>query len=313
MSEVVCLGILVADIVGKPVDVYPGRGELTWIDTLELHTGGCAANTGVSLSKIGIETALIGKVGNDGFGDFMISALKKQSIDTNGVVQDMNAHTSGTMIMVHSDGERDFIHYIGANARITPSDIDFELVAKSKILHLAGTFLMPGFDGIPAAEVLKKAKSLGVTITWDSAWDASGRWMSIVEPMLPYIDIAVPSMEEAKRITQKETPHDVAGVLMDYGIKIVGLKMGEAGCYIRSADTEISIPVYDINPVDATGAGDAFAAGFLTGILKGWDLEKTGRFANAVGALCVTAIGAITGIKSLEETLKFMETTGVKS
>ena len=92
-------------------------------------------------------------------------------------------------------------------------------------------------------------------------------------------------------------PADVAAVLMDKGVGTVALKMGDQGCYIRSKDLELSIPIYKVDVVDALGAGDAFAAGFLTGIVNGWDLERTGKFANATGAFCVTALGATTGIK----------------
>ena len=82
--------------------------------------------------------------------------------------------------------------------------------------------------------------------------------------------------------------------------------MGEAGCYIKTSERELRLPAYDVEVVDATGAGDAFVAGFLAGVIQDWDLEQMGRFANAVGALCVTAIGATTGVKSLSETLEFM-------
>jgi sugar/nucleoside kinase (ribokinase family) len=85
--------------------------------------------------------------------------------------------------------------------------------------------------------------------------------------------------------------------------------MGSKGSYVRAKNEEVYVPRYQVTPVDAVGAGDAFAAGFITGLLKGWDLEMTAKFANAVGALCVTAIGATTGVRSLEETLKFMELT----
>ncbi len=307
MADITCLGILVADLVGKPVDEFPGRGKLVLVDQLELHSGGCAANTGVSLAKIGIDTAVIGKVGSDGLGDFMVGVLEKNGIDPSGVVRDPKVGTSGTMVMVHGDGERSFIHYLGANASLVEEDVDFGRLKGTKILHVAGSFLMPAFDGEPTANVLRKAQEMGITTSLDTAWDGKGRWMSVLKPCLQYVDYAVPSIEEARMVTGKHEPADVAKVLMDHGVKIVGLKMGEDGCYIRSADEEIRIPRFNVNAVDALGAGDAFAAGFLTGVLKGWDLEKTGRFANAVGALCVMALGATTGIKSLEETLAFVE------
>jgi len=308
MAEVTCLGILVADLVGKPVDKYPDRGKLVLVDQLELHSGGCASSTAVALAKIGISAGVIGKVGCDGLGDFMISVLERNGVDARGVVRDSTVGTSGTMVMVHSDGERSFIHYIGANARLTQDDVNFDLLKDTKVLHVAGSFLMPGLDGEPTANVLKKAQERGIITTLDTAWDSKGRWISLLQPCLQYVDYAVPSIEEARMVTGKQDPADVAKILMDHGVKVVALKMGEEGCYIRSADQEIRIPKYNVDAVDALGAGDCFAAGFLTGIVKGWDLEKTGRFANAVGAMCVMALGATTGIRSLEETLEFMET-----
>ncbi len=307
MTDVTCLGILVADVVGKPVDVMPERGKLTLVDRMELHGGGCANNTGIGLAKIGIKTTVIGKVGDDGFGDFMVSNLSKNGVDCSGVVRDKEAATSSTMVMVHGDGERSFIHYIGANATLTEDDVNWEVVKSSKILHVAGSFLMPAFDGEPTARVLKKAQEMGVTTALDTCWDSKGQWMSVLEPCLQYVDYCVPSIEEARMVTGKYEPADVAKVLMDKGVGIVALKMGSEGCYIRSKDTELRIPIYKVDAIDALGAGDAFAAGFLAGIVNGWDLEKTGKFANATGAFCVTALGATTGIKDQTTIETFIE------
>jgi len=297
MADVTCLGILVADVVGKPVDQVPERGKLTLVDTMELHTGGCASNTGTSLAKIGIDTAIIGKVGDDGFGDFMVKELGKWGADCSGIVRDRVAKTSATMVMVHGDGERSLIHYIGANATLTEDDVNFDVVKSSKILHVAGTFLMPAFDGEPTARVLKKAQGMGVITSLDTCWDSKGNWMKLLEPCLPYMDYFVPSIEEARMCAGKREPTDVAKVFMDKGVKVVALKMGDQGCYIKSKDVEIRLPIYEVDAIDATGAGDAFAAGFLAGIVQGWDLEATGKFANATGAFCVTALGCTAGIR----------------
>ncbi|MGB9620738.1 MAG: carbohydrate kinase family protein, partial [Armatimonadota bacterium] len=116
---------------------------------------------------------------------------------------------------------------------------------------------------------------------------------------LPYLDYFVPSIEEARMCAGKHEPAEVAQVFLDKGVKVVALKMGSEGCYIKSRDVEIRLPIYKVDVVDATGAGDAFAAGFLTGVVKGWDMERTGKFANAVGAFCVTAMGCTAGIKDL--------------
>ncbi len=310
MADVVTLGILVADVLARPVDEWPERGLLVTVPEMTLHIGGCAANTGIGLAKMGVDTAVVGKVGNDGFGDFVINFLKKSGIDTRGVRRDPQASTSATMVMVHSDGERSFIHHIGANATLRPEEIDFEVISGAKLLHIAGCFLMPGFDGEPAAEVLRRAKELGVTTSLDTAWDATGRWAEIVDPMLPHVDYFMPSVEEARMIAGREDPREVAEVLLDKGVGTVALKMGGEGAYVRNGEVEFSVPIFAVEAVDATGAGDAFAAGFICGLVHGWDLERATRLGNAAGALCVTAMGTTSGLRSLEETVRFMESHG---
>jgi sugar/nucleoside kinase (ribokinase family) len=310
--QVACLGILIADVIARPVVELPERGRLTLVDQMELHTGGCASNTGMSLAKIGIETSVLGAVGNDGFGDFIAARLAGVGADARGVHRIAGVNTSATMVMVDPDGERRFLHYLGADAKLSEGDVDFGVIAEARILHIAGAFLLPGIDGEPTARILRRAKEMGLITSFDTAWDAKGRWMKLVEPCLPYIDVMLPSLSEARMIAGKQEPEAVADVFMSYGVKTVGLKMGEEGSYLRDATQEIVVPPYQVEAVDATGAGDAYVAGFLTGMVKGWDLETTGRFANAVGALCVTAIGATTGIRSLDETLAFMQRTPMR-
>jgi sugar/nucleoside kinase (ribokinase family) len=93
---------------------------------------------------------------------------------------------------------------------------------------------------------------------------------------------------------------------MGHGVKTVALKMGAEGCYVRTAEREIRVPAFHVCAVDGTGSGDAFVAGFLLGTLAGWELEDVARMANAVGAMCVTAPGATTGLKSFSETINFL-------
>ena len=306
MPEITCVGILVADVVGLPIDSIPERGKLSLVERMELHSGGCAANTGIGLAKIGIDTAVIGNVGNDGFGDFMINTLAANGIDPSGMHRDQNAATSSTMVMVDSEGERTFLHYLGANATFCEDDINMNILYNSKLVHIAGSLLMPTFDGQQTANVLKKVKQAGVMTSLDTAWDSTGRWMELIAPSLPYLDYIVPSIEEAKMLTGKTQPDDVAKVLMEAGVGCVGLKMGSEGCYVRTAAQEVRIPRFTVKAIDALGAGDSFAAGFLTGVVKGWDIEQTARFANAVGACCVMAVGATTGIRSMQDTLQFI-------
>ncbi len=305
--DVLCLGIFVADVLAKPIEKVPERGRLELFDEMELHSGGCANNTAIGLAKLGISSGAMGKIGDDGFGDFILRNLNENGVDTRGMTRAADANTSFTFVMIAPDGERSFLHYIGANATLRDEDINFDLIKECKILHVAGSFLLPGFDGIPTARVLMRAKELGVTTSLDTAWDSKGNWLKLLEPCLSHLDIFLPSIEEAKMITSLAEPKEIADVLLDYGIKIVGLKMGVEGSYVRTQDAELFFPAYKVDTVDATGAGDAFVAGFLAGHIMGWDLEKTTKLANATGAACVTAIGCTAGIKSLDETMKIVK------
>jgi len=312
MLDVLCLGIMVADVVARPVRELPGRGRLVLADQIELHTGGCAVNTAIALAKLGLSVGVMGKVGQDGFGDFILRELKRYDLEASGVKRSREVNTSATMVLVEPDGERRFVHYLGANADLVEGDLDWRLIEESRILHIAGSLVMPGIDGQPTADILKRARERGGITALDTVWDAKQRWLELIEPCLPHIDYFLPSLEEARMITSLYDPSEVAQFFLEHGVGVVALKMGEEGCYLRSPDEEVQIPAYEVAAVDTTGAGDAFVAGFLTGVVKGWNLKQTGYLANAVGALCVTAIGATTGLRTLEETLRFMEETPAK-
>jgi sugar/nucleoside kinase (ribokinase family) len=306
MPRVACLGILVADVVGKPISALPPLGTLAAVEQMELHVGGCAANTATALVRLGVPTAILGKAGADGFGDFLMQTLLKNDVDTRGLCRDSTVATSATMVFVDAAGERTFLHHPGANAAYTTDDVAWSIIEEADILHLGGPFLMPQLIGEGTAEILRRARFLGKTTTLDTVWDFTGRWMSALAPCLPFLDYALPSLEEARQITGRDMPRDIAQVFLDAGVGVVGLKMGSAGAYVRTAGgDEFTLPALAVTPVDTLGAGDAWAAGFLCGLTHGWDLEKTTRFANAVGACCVEALGATTGVRSFAETYRF--------
>jgi sugar/nucleoside kinase (ribokinase family) len=307
-QPIICLGILVADIVGRPLRTVPEPGGLVLVDEMSLHTGGCASNTATALARLGLPVEVIGKIGTDSFGDFVLNALKERKIGTRGILRDKGVGTSATMAMVSQDGERRFVHYLGANACLTLDDVDISMVEAGAILHIAGALVMPGIDGKPTAELLQHAQHAGVVTFLDTVWDDTGRWMDTLAPCLPYVDYFVPSLLEARALTGLDDPAEITRAFLERGVKCVGLKMGVDGCLVMSAEGQvIHLPAFQVDVLDATGAGDAFAAGFIAGVWQGWELEKTARFANAVGALCVTGLGASGGLRSLSETVSFME------
>lgn len=301
--DVISLGVFVVDVIGRPIDRFPEKGRLTVFDELEMHSGGSANNTAITLAKLGINVGAMGRIGTDTFGDFVLQILDDNRVDTRAVMRDAETKTPVTFVSVASDGERSFLHYMGTNRVISEADVNLDLIRSCKILHVAGCLIMPKLDGEPTARILRHAKEAGVMTTLDTVWDATGNWLKTLEPSLPYVDVFLPSIEEAKQLTGFDSPPDIAKFLMSYGIQTVGLKMGKRGSYVRTGTEEIHVPSYDVDVVDTTGAGDAYVAGFLAGTVMGWDLKRTCQLASATGATCVTAIGTTAGIKNLEETM----------
>jgi len=304
-KKVLCLGIMVGDFLVKPVEKIPEKGKLTLVERTELHLGGCAVNTGVVLKKLGVETGIIGKVGNDNLGRFLIEKLRDEGLDVNGIKISEECSTSGTSVLVHSDGERSFLHSMGTNAYLGLEDVDFSFIEKFQIFHIAGTFLMPGFDGKPTAEALKIAKEKGLVTCLDTCWDATGRWLELLKESLPYIDYFLPSIEEAKMLTGMEKPEDISGFLIDSGVKNVCLKMGIKGSFISNGKERYYFDALNKAPVDTTGAGDGYVAGFIAGMVRGFSFKKCGMLANLVGAEIATSVGATSGVTSYEDTMEF--------
>ncbi|MDD6308769.1 MAG: carbohydrate kinase family protein [Clostridia bacterium] len=308
MIDVACVGILVADVIAKPVDRIPNAGLLERIDSIQIFSGGCAVNAGIDMAKIGIKTAILGKVGNDNFGSFLRGELVKNNVNTDGLSTDATAQTSASVVLSASSGERSFLHTVGANATFCYADINWDVIANSKIVFVAGTMLMDAFDGADCAKFLKRCKEMGKKTVLDTAWDSRGRWMQVLAPCMPYIDVFMPSIEEAIELAGEKEPEKIADVFFNMGVGQVVIKMGSQGCYLReSKDSEPKmIPCFQVKAVDTTGAGDSFCAGFLSGMAMGLSFAECGRFANAVGAHCVMAMGASSGIKSYAEIQEFI-------
>ncbi len=306
MPEVVCLGILVVDVLARPVNQWPERGQLVLVDEVGLRVGGHPANAGRDLARLGMDVAVMGCVGQDGFGDLVLAELQREGTDISGIYRTEATNTSTTLVMIDDSGERSFLHCYGADAEIRVAQLNMDLIRSGRLLYLGGALVMPGFDGPPQAEVMAEAQSAGLTTCMDVVWDAMGRWMALLEPVLPYTDIFTPALAEGQQITGLTDPPEVARALLDAGVKTVALTMGPEGCYVRTSDTELHVEAYQVKAIDGTGAGDAFTAGFIYGHLHDWDLERTTKFANALGALATIAVGATGGIEGYEETLSFL-------
>ena len=300
--EVVCLGILVADVIVRPVARLPERGTLGLVDSIELRGGGCALNTPSCLAKLGLRAAALGKVGEDTFGDFVLGLLTERGVDASGVLRDRALPTSASVALVDPAGERTFLHVAGANGGIRAEELG-SLPFAGRALHIAGALVLDALDGEPTAALLAEARRRGIQTSIDTVFDGSGRWERVL-PALPHCDLVTPALREAQAITGEQSPARVAARLLELGARVAAVTLGPEGCYVAGDGFTGHVPAVPVDVVDGTGAGDAFAAGFLYGLLERWPLERCARFANAAGALATTAVGAFEGVGDLEETLR---------
>lgn len=310
MTKILCIGSVTTDVILRPVDSLPPPGTLHAVESISLHVGGCAANAALDLVRLGIPVALSCKVGDDLYGRFVADVMTQAGVPNAGLCRDSQVSTTTSIVCINSDGERSFLYEPGSTAAFHREDIPEALLEECGIIFVAGAMLLSRFDGLPCARLLEEARSRGKITVMDTAWDFDGVWLPKIEAALPHLDWFVPSLEEAARLTGAESPLDIADRLLTMGPKNVIVKLGADGALLCPADgTKTILPTYrSINPVDTTGAGDAFCAGFLAGLSQGWTPLDCVRLANAVGTHCITAVGASTGIKPLKDILCFMNT-----
>jgi len=309
--DLACLGILVLDVFGKSIDAFPEKGTSGYFDTLEIHSGGCAYNTGVDAARLGLDVSILGKVGNDQFGNILIDSLRKENVDVRGVCRSAEDNTAFSFVMVPEDGQRRLYHTFGVNRNYNKTEVDTDIIAESKVLHIAGAGLLPALDGPPMVELLKFAQTNGVLTSMDPV--VKEDITDAIVPCLPYLDLFMPNNDESVFITGFSDPEDQLKFYLDKGIGTVGIKMGKDGVLLSNGKERFKQGIYKVSVADTCGAGDAFVAGFLYGLLKQWDLIKTATFATATAAFCVQAIGTTTAIPKAEIVKNFIKQNNIQN
>ena len=310
-TGVLCSGNLVYDTLVKPVH------ELTWggttmVDAIEYHAGGNGASTARALGILGVPVRLLGTVGDDDQGTFLLKRVQAAGVDITRIHR-IALPTAATVAIVNPDGERKFFHRIGASAESLAHGIEFspELCDGMAHYHMASLFVLPRLRPY-AADVLAKARAAGLTTSFDTNWDVQGTWMRDLEPCLPHLDFLFMNEPEAEKITGSSDPRCAATCVLSRGVKTAVLKLGSRGCAICTHEQEIRCPAFDVIVQDTTGAGDCFVAGFLAAYLDNASLQDAGQFANAVGALTVQKIGAVNGVVSKKEAEEWMRTAKLR-
>ncbi len=313
MATIMTVGVHILDVLGRHVESIPPGQNIDLINEIRLTVAGTAAGTAVDLAKLGAEVVTMGAIGQDEPGNFIVDTMHRYGINTDNLVRKDGVQTSCTMLPIRPNGERPALHVLGANAEFSLDDINWDAIKAADYLHFGGTYLLPKLDGEPMAEVLKFAKENDTVTTLDILAVPHDDMLAVIEPSLPYIDYFLPGIEEAGMIAGigEDKPDEIINFFLDKGLHYAVFTMGGQGSIIasRNLDAPIRIPAFEVPVVDSTGCGDAYCAGFLVGLSKGWPLERCGLFGAAASALVITGLGSDAGIVDYDTTLAFMTET----
>ena len=301
------VGLVVLDVLGRPIEKIPEGGNLEYIEELRLTVAGTAGGTVIDCAKLGLSTLGVGAVGDDEKADFVISTLEKFGVDTSGFERLKGIPTSSTILNIRPNGERPALHLRGACDHFLPPPKDKINIFDCNVFHLGGTGLLKKLDGPVSVQLLKDAKENGCITTWDLI-GATEQTINIVKPLLPHIDYFMPSIEEASLMSGLNDPKDVGKFYLDNGAKNCVFTMGGEGSLFINNSELIKTPAFDVKVVDTTGCGDAFDAGMITAIVKGFDIEKALNFATITSGLVATGLGSDAGIISFDDSLEKMNT-----
>ncbi|SDP11005.1 Sugar or nucleoside kinase, ribokinase family [Paenibacillus sp. yr247] len=363
-AEVIVAGHICLDIIptihGKPLgtNALLVPGKLVDIGPAVISTGGAVSNTGIALHRLGSKVSLMGKVGKDRFGEAILSILSEQSPSlVDGMIIASGEHSSYSIVISPPGTDRTFLHSTGANDTYSAADLRTEQFQAARLFHFGYPPLMRSMyvnNGEELALLLKKVKDQSLTVSLDLAKpdpeSDAGRvdWRSIFMNTLKYVDVFLPSFEEIVYMLHRDRfdqwmgesesgdllPYatgdflsQIAEELLEMGVAIVGLKLGEHGLYVRTTwheerlaemglcapnevlcenwlDAELISSCYEVDVVGTTGAGDCTIAGFLLGLLRGTQLEHTLHTAVGVGAFNVERADAVSGIPEFSEVWK---------
>ena len=279
----------------------------------EQNPGGAPANVLACLSKFGKKTAVIGKVGQDMHGQFLKEVLEKSHISTQGLQMDENVFTTLAFVALSEAGERSFsfARKPGADTCLTSEEIDETLICDSKIFHIGSLSLTAEPAKSATFHALQIAKDAGCLISYDPnyrapLWNSKDEAITGMRSVLEYVDLMKLSDEETALLTGEENPEKAAELLVEKGITIVVVTLGEQGCLVCTQEGCVQVPGFQANLVDSTGAGDSFWGGFLKCILETDkilekltlnEIREFAVFGNAVASLCVEKRGAIPATK----------------
>jgi sugar/nucleoside kinase (ribokinase family) len=314
--EVVSLGEMLVEIMRKDLDV-PHNISGTYVGP---YPSGAPAIFIDAVASLGLKSGFIGVVGDDEFGDLLLNRLRKSGVDTEHVRIAKGYTTGIAFVMYYSSGKRKFIFHLrySAAGQLNSEDVRHDYISKTKVLHIMGSSLAINKNVKRTCyRAIEIARESGIMVTFDPNLRPEllnvETIRKICKPVLKISQIVFPSRDEAAALTGTKNPIKAAHKLQKLGPHTVVVKMGAKGALVVTKKDVIFEPAFKVKEIDPTGAGDAYDAAFLYGILKKMSLEKTLEFAGAAGAIKVTRYGPMGGSSSVQEVEDFARKTSKNS
>lgn len=308
MPELIALGEPMAEFAAAE------RGRLSRVTTFRRGWGGDTSNVAVAAARLGVSVGYVTRLGGDEFGRSFMALWEQEGVDASQVIVDPEGFTGVYFIALDEAGKHDFTYYRAGSAasRLTPEDIGPAYIQTARIFHTSGITQAISEGVYAAADAAIAAAHAGALVV---SYDLNlrprlrplARLRSIVEATVPEADVVFLSAEDAGYLDDSRPAEAVAERLLARGPRLVVLKLGGEGCFIAAAEgITLRLPAWPVQPVDTTGAGDAFDAGFLVEWMRGVPLQEVGRFANAVGALAAGGLGAVAPLPTRARVEAFM-------
>ncbi|MGB8780213.1 MAG: carbohydrate kinase family protein [Candidatus Bathyarchaeia archaeon] len=298
--DAVGFGALNVDKLFKVNRIAVAEEESFVVDHSEA-CGGSAANTMVALARLGCKVGFIGKVASDAEGRMLLQDFRKEGVDTRGVTVATTGRSGKVMGFVGKGGERALYIDPGVNDTIRLDQIDSEYASSTRFLHLSS------FVGKQSFETQKKIVGQlpkEVRVSFDPGALYAGIGLTKLEPIIDKTSVMMPNAGEIALLTGKTDYKAGARLLIDEGVEVLAVKLGSKGCYVIDRDESHLVEPFKVKVVDTTGAGDAFDAGFIFGLLSGKNINEAGKIGNFVASRSITAMGARSGLPTLSDLKK---------
>ncbi len=302
--DLLVAGEINPDLILSDPNLLPrfGQQEILVSDA-NLTIGSSSAIFACGAARLGLKVALIGVVGRDFFGKYMLEALAGRGVDVSCAIVDPDQKT-GLSVILNRGTDRAILTHIGAMDALRAEQVSDALLAKGRHLHVASYFLQTELQpGLP--DLFHRARAFGLSTSLDTNWDPSGRWEGVAE-VLRATSVFLPNQAEALALTQTTTAERALQMLVET-VPVVAVKLGKSGAIADSRGETARVHAPLVEVVDTVGAGDSFNAGFIFGYLQGWSLEASLHLAVTCGSLSTRASGGTAAQPGLEEAMQWRD------